>query len=935
MARLIWGADLYKGWKAPKDFLLNGSINDIMPFQFLTLEEKTHDWVKAVADFYEMVGWLNVERKIPRMERNYMMRHGDLNHSDYIAYPTESEYHRAINFITPQESYSPLEQFYPIAPNLVDVLRGEYIKRDNTWSVEAIDPYSHAQVLEEKRQRFEELLYQQAAVEKQQTLAKMGLSQGTDPDAYQQQMQQFSQQMQNIEFEIKNFRTTGVKWAEKVLKVHEKRYNLHELDPDGFESGLITDSEFWHIDLLDDNFKIELLNPIYCDYHKRKSTKYVSDGDYFLWFDWMSSGDVVNKLGRRMKEEDLLKLKDIYVKSSNIMVADQFKNRQDGYYDYNKTWKEATDLNPVMNDAMLGQELAYNYMRTPNFDHNISPDIFNPAFGKLKNGHPQMFRIMRLYWRSMKRIGWLTKIDRDGTVHPPDWVDENYRVTIDPKYDKSVRKEETKDNLIYGEHIDWNWATEWRHVIKISPNQKHSFWLNSQNTLESIYIDGAPVKFQFKGINNPLDALPPVEGCVFSHINTKAHSFIDRIRATQILYNICMNKIPKKFLKDYGNKLTIDKRTLPTNNLSQDVMVDGKKVSIPRVDPLEEYEERLRESDIITYDINRESIGGLGQPTLPQVVSMSTVQEAQLYFQLAQEIKWEAGELVGVTRQRTGGQKASETAYSVQQGINYSETQTEKYYEQHGNLMQRVRQRMLDAAQYYSTFQETAQDMYLNESDENIMLSIIGMENLLPHYNINLVSKASVRSKLQLVSQFLQNENTLDILPSKKISALVEESLPKLLSLIREGELEAMQKEEAQRQQDQQQFEAQLQQQQQQHEEQLTHDDKQAELNRQKDIQVAEIRALGGIQTDVNADSIPDAQSNLNNLFKQQEIADKRQAGKDVLSAKRQSDIEKVTMAREKNQTDLQKEKIKAKAAITVAEKNKNSYDKPTPKKKK
>jgi hypothetical protein len=71
-----------------------------------------------------------------------------------------------------------------------------------------------------------------------------------------------------------------------------------------------------------------------------------------------------------------------------------------------KPWAEATDLNPAMNDAMLGKELAYNFMRSPNFDHNQDVDILNPVWGRLTTGHPQMFRVMNLYWRTLKK-NWM------------------------------------------------------------------------------------------------------------------------------------------------------------------------------------------------------------------------------------------------------------------------------------------------------------------------------------------------------------------------------------------------------------------------------------------------------------------------------------------------------------------------------------------------
>lgn len=919
--KIIWGSDLYKGFKLDKNKLLGGAIDDILPFQMLTLEEKSVDWIKAVADYYETAGWANVERKAGKIQRNYWMRYGKLNPSDYVINPTHNDYYQAVGWILPPESQSPLEQFYPLAPNFVDVLRGEFLKRDNTWTIEAIDEQSTAEMFAEKRGQFEEIIMQHAMLERQQSLAAMGIGEENDPEQYQSELMKLQQQMTEVEFKSKNFRTTGIKWAEKVLKIHEKRYNLHELEPDGFESGLICDREFWHVDLMDDDFKLELLNPKWCDYHKGPNVKYVSDGDYFLWFDFMSAGDIVNKFGRRMKEEDIDKLKDIYVKTSNIIVPDYLKSHQGSYYDLSKPWSQATDLDPKMNDALLGKELAYNFMRSPNFEHNQEVDILNPVWGRKITGHPQMFRVMRLYWRSMKRIGWLTKINRDGTRTPPEWVDENYKATIEPKYDTSVRKEKTKDNLIYGEHIDWTWVPEWRHVMKISPNQKHTFWLNSHNTLESIYIDGGPTKFQFKGRSNPFDSLPPVEGCEFSYINTDSHSFIDRIKPMQIIYNICMNKVPKKFLKDYGNKVAVDRRMIPNNNLSN--LAPGEQPT----DPVEDYEDRLMNSDILTYNISRDAMEGAGQPALPTVIPLSTVQEAQLYFQLGQQIKWEAGEMIGISRNRMGQNKASETATGITQAITYSETQTEKYYEQHTNLMQRVRQRMLDAAQYYSTFQDSSRTVYMNEMDENVFLDIEGLDNLLPHYNINLQSRANVRQALNTISQFLQQENTLDIRPSAKISALVEQSLPKMLALIREGDAKMDEKEREQQQaamqQQQAMQEAEMQRMQMEQEFESSENDKKIAA----DIEIAKIRALGGLQSDNNMDGQLDAAQNLGLFLKQQDITEKGVANRNAQTQAQQTAQQKAIADERKSQADLDKTIIQAEGALKVAEENKNAAE--------
>ncbi len=916
--KLIWGSDLYKGFKLDSNALLGGNIDDLLPFQMLSLEEKTNDWVRAVADYYEMAGWLNVERRAGRIQKNYWMRYGKLNQSDYIINPDINEYSQAIGMIVPQESQSPLEQFYPLVPNFIDVLRGEFIKRENQWTVQAVDQYSIDEAFKYKQEEFTKIVQEFALVEKERALATMGFSQEKDPEAYQQELEKAMAKFQELEMSSRSYRTTGVKWAEKVLRIQERRFDLFEIEPDAFESMLITDSEFWHLDLLDDDFKLELLNPKFCDYHKGPNVKYVSDGDYFLWFDFMSSGDIVNRYGRRMKEEDLVKLKEIYVKTANIIVPDYLKSHQGSYYDTSKNWLDATDMNPVMNDALLGKELAYNFMRTPNFDHNQEVDLLNPVWGRRVTGQPQMFRVMRLYWRAMKRIGWLTKVNRDGSYEESQWIDENFKVTIEPKYDTSVNKKKTKDNLIYGEHVDWTWVPEWRHVIKISPNQKHTFWMNSQNTLHSIYIDGEPVQFQFKGRNNPFDSLPPVEGCTFSHINTSTHSLVDRLRPFQILYNIAMNRVPKKILKDYGTKIAIDRRIMSTNNLSN---------STNTVDPMEAYDEKLRESDIFDYTLSREALDGVGQPALPQVLNLTTVQESQFYLQLSQMLKMEAGEVIGITRNRLGQVKPSETAYGIQQGIQLSETQTEKYFEQHSNLMQRVRQRMLDAAQYYTTFVEKSRDIYMNDKDQNVFLEIEGMENLLPHYNIFLQTRANVRGALQMISQFLLGENTLPIKPSAKIEAIVQTSIPAIIDLVKKGEIEQIEREERQRAHEQEMADKQAQSNEKMQQEKLAYEAEQAELDRQKDLEVATIRSLGGIQSDNNQNNVVDANENLNAYFKQKELDNKSKLISDQNNIKRQSEVNKMVIEKERMNTELEKEKIKGDFALKVAKENKTNAE--------
>jgi len=541
-----------------------------------------------------------------------------------------------------------------------------------------------------------------------------------------------------------------------------------------------------------------------------------------------------------------------------------------------------------------------------------------PVYGRRLTGQPAMFRVMRLYWRSMRKIGWLTKRSKNGTLEVQDWVDENYKVTEEPVYDTSVIKEKTKDNLIYGEHIDWTWAPEWRHVMKISPNRAHPFWLTTSN-FDPIYVDGAPVKFQFKGKNDPFNSLPPVEGCYFSYINTSPHSFIDRIYPLQVLYNIVMNKIPKKILEDYGNKIAVPSATIHSVNMSNNATDTD-------LDPYEEFEKKLETSKILEIKTDRETIREFGNSPAPQVLRLSTIEEASFYFTLAQNIKWEAGELLGISRQRLGQMKASETKYGIQQSLNYSEVQTEKYFEQHTNLMQRVRQRMLEATQYYSTFSDVNRLIYQTDMNENIFLEVEGMDNLLRHYNINIVSRSDTRELLNRVIEFLMRDNTLPIKYSTKVEALIQNSLPNIINIMRKGEYEL---EQRQREAQERQYELQkmkIESDERIQKEKMERDDRNEELNRQKDIEVAYIRSAS---SDSKPVEIPqdNTQEKMANYLKMKELQESRQRHDENMSQRRQEKFDEMLLKRDELKAKYDIARLKAESAEKVAKMNKNKYD--------
>ena len=112
--------------------------------------------------------------------KNYKLAKGHIDRSDYIV-EDNNESREIIDLLTQDsDEGSALElKFYPIIPNVVNVLVAEFAKRSTKLAYRAVDEFSYNEMLEQKRLQVEEVLVTQAQVK---VTAAM-LEQGLDPES--------------------------------------------------------------------------------------------------------------------------------------------------------------------------------------------------------------------------------------------------------------------------------------------------------------------------------------------------------------------------------------------------------------------------------------------------------------------------------------------------------------------------------------------------------------------------------------------------------------------------------------------------------------------------------------------------------------------------------------------------------------------------------
>jgi hypothetical protein len=911
--RVLNAMQLKSGAKA--EYNRMGSITQ--PIQFLPRKEKDDDWTAWNLDWLEWQGLKQIRRNARRLMKNYKLAKGIIDKTDYLV--SEDNENRDLLETLTQEDFSALElKFYPIIPNVINVMVAEFAKRNTKVTFKAVDEFSYNELMEQKRQAVEQVLLNQAQQKLLTNMIEMGLD-PEDPQVQEQMQQQLSPEnlktLPEIEdFFSKNYRSMGEAWAQHQFKVDEERFKMDELEERAFRDMLITDREFWHFRMMDDDFDIELWNPVMTFYHKSPEVRYISQGNWVGKVEMMTVADVIDKYGYLMTQEQLESLEAIYPVRSAGYPLQGYQN--DGsYYDATK----GHDWNTNMPSLQYRQFVSMY----DNFIYN-GGDIVNWVMGESEDykdmGMAFMLRTTTAYWKSQRKVGHLTKITESGEVIV-DIVDEDFKITDKPIYNTALFKNKTKDNLIFGEHIEWIWINEVWGGVKIGPNHP-SFWgMNNPGGINPMYlgIDQNRIgrlKFQFKGDNTLYGCKLPVEGSVFSDRNTRSTAMVDLMKPFQIGYNIVNNQIADILVDELGTVILLDQNALPRHSLGEDW---GKN-------NLAKAYVAMKNFQMLPLDT---SITNTENPLAFQhfqVMNLEQTQRMMSRINLANYFKQQCFEVIGITPQRLGQQIGqTNTATGVEQAVAGSYAQTEMYFVQHSDyLMPRVHQMRTDLAQFYHSKKPSLRLQYMTTLDEKVNFEINGTDLLLRDINVFCTTKANHRAMVEQMKQLALSNNTAGASIYDLGNIMTSESMAELTHTLKNIEEKTNKQRQEQMQHEQQMQQAQLEQQAKEKQLELDHESMEKEKDRRVKLLEAEIKAAGyGSMQDINQNLQSDYADQMDVIRKSDEFQQVMGLKQQVQSNKEMNAREKLAIEREK----IQAQRDMKNTELQIAKENKNKYD--------
>lgn len=746
---------------------------------------------------------------------------------------------------------------YSIITTPINELVGEISKRPDAFRVKAFDDDSQAEELEFKTKLLQDFVIGQA----RQKLQEQAAMNGEEID--DEQLQQMT--MEQVKDQLDTYTSVAEKWANHVLTAQKADFNTKEKSEDAFRDMLISGREFFHI--YEDNsklgFNIEVANPKNTWFLTTPDRKYISDPTGRAQGAYAAGTVQVMELSEIIESiPDLSKEEIDHLRSSLqdyglINVRESNLGNPDATPGNDSVQYDTFDPLVLQTRMIIESEMKENNDGLKDF-LGLTNNV--SSFG-------YKYVVVRAYWISKKKIGKLIYEDEMGNEQSM-FVDENYKSGTIP----------TQQSL------EWGWINQWYQGIKIGPD---------------VYF----IK--------PFKLIPycPIIGQTFEVKNTEAKSLVDLMKPFQVLYNVCMNQLYKLLEKEVGKVYLTSIRHVP-------VPKDGDAQ-----DALDVWEMEARNRGVVFIDDSPENLKSPSSFNQFRDIDLTRTQEIQSRYTLAQQLKNECWELVGMSKQRMGSISASESATGTQTAITQSYSQTEPLFVAHEYVLGQLYQAIIDASLYIEGAKPQSTVSYITSEGESAFVSVNGSDIRFRDLKVFLTNRPEDQKMFneirQLSQAVLQNGGSLhDIIELYTTNSVrqMKGVFKKLKDRQEQLQDQQMQQQQQQLEQQQAQSEAQIVAAQQAQEQKIANDNYQAELDRinKKEIALIAAESKSGPLSDVDESGTPDVLE-INKLAAEQSRAARDYQGKmaeiqsknKLAADKLQIEREKLQVARENQANDL------------------------------
>ena len=689
---------------------------------------------------------------------------------------------------------------YPIIKPIIDLLLGEKSKRPLNYTVTV----QNADSISIKENAKSEMIFKNLQQHFLQAVQAQGQDMGADAEQEPQLPEHIAQMFESSY--VDNRATLGQQSLNYIFQEQE----IYDKIQKGWFHYLVSGETYTHRGVRNSEPFYEILNPLDVDYDLDPDLEFVENGDWALVRKYCHASTVIDNYYDSLSEQQVLELEEPRHSESDI---------------------------------------SFLYASSSSKDVN-----------SFRN---RLIEVVSVYWKSRKRIGFLTYLDPEtGTVEEQE-VPDGFRL---PR--------EMKDQ---GAKLDWKWVNEVWEGTRVDGR---------------FYININPIAHQRLSLDNPSKCKLPINGRRYSDTNASNISLVKLGIPYQLNYNIYK----------YRLELAIAR--------SKDIIAQFDINMIPKKWDMDKFMYYVEGTGIAWVDYNKEGIQL--NPQHQSVLDMS-IKTIQHYITLLESILSEWEKISGVSRQRQGEIGAYEGKATSQQAILQSSHITEDLFRKFERMEQRDFQALLDYSK--EAWLTGKKGMYVMPDGTTDFLSIDSMQHMETNYGIFVSDAGKDQEKLQNIRGLTQSMMQNGARPGDIAEMLDSDSFTQIKKNLKAADRAQQQLEQAQQ-------EAQQQQQQQQLEAEQIKFEAEAlekEKDRQKDIEIALINAES--KEDTEGHSL-----NLEKMIRDFEVKQRELDIKErELEAKIRGDDSDTNITREANQIKREENKIKKDIAKSKPDANKRS----------
>jgi hypothetical protein len=829
-----------------------------LPPQMINQSEKeSSSWQESCMDYFDYQASAQIHDKTNDL-RKYRVLSGDFSLKDYsfikdplamlkINNPNDKEMGGVSG-----SGYNAYENIihYPIMVRPINTIIGEYIKRITQLHGFYAKNESHYarneynRVKTEMMQNYAENKIMAAVMKK---VKAMGIKEGTE-EYGQAVQQQTPEEIQ--EFMDRDYTDVAEKVNQTVLKNIWKTESLDSEFVEGFKHACISSKQFYHIYNVANQTKVKNLSPLDVFYQKSPSNKWVSEGQ-FAGFRWMlTPSSIIDMFYDKLTVTDI---EEIEAMINPMLIS---KKKQKGItsggiaYDtqtYSDAYGNINEHNMRSTFDMINDYQRYG--ESSNYSVNYG-----------------LIKVVRAYWQSYRKIGWLTSYDQNDKPIV-EMVDDNYTADTDK-----------------GEFVSFTPCNQVYTGAKIGNN---------------IYLDIGPYQDQIIDLDNLMYHPLPIEGCIMNDTHTKPYSLIDLMLPWNELYNIVAYELREDMNSSMGRVLFMSVDHIP---------------NIPGF-TMEKWHYWARKFKIAWVKQPKAGSGAANTFNQFSSADMSFAQQMTAKMEALEQIQQKCDNIAGFSAGRVAGQTTEQTLGQSNQQLSASVNQTEYLFFRHSKLIERVLNQTLNLAKKglrKNTFMRNLFDdyelAYIDFDPEVVLNQRVGI------YVTNSSEDLRKREMLETLMQPAM-QNGADFADLSDM--IMAETITEVKQIA--NKLRRTAKERAQLEQD---FKNRELQQRTDHEEQIRQD--LLTIEREKmasNEEVAYIKTFGGVNNsntqDTDADGVPDILEFANFDLKQQDLYAKHmiklrdQNFKEKQHADNVS-LEKQKLKQESRRTDVMASKKKA-----------------------